>query len=80
MRLYDSERTTLKQSKDTHILIKRKNLNQLHENLARTSFENWISASKRARKLRLDGYDVSIPPPRVGRPQLLLISRREHIS
>jgi hypothetical protein len=70
----------LKPSKDTRILIKRKNFNQVHENLARTSFENWILASERARKFRQRGYDVSVPPPRIGRPQFLLISQRKHVS
>jgi hypothetical protein len=70
----------LKPSKDTHIVIKRKNLDQVHEKLARASFENWILASERAKKLRQGGYDVSVPPPRIGRPQLLLISRRKHVS
>jgi hypothetical protein len=69
----------LKQNKDKHTLIKKKNLNQLRENLARTSFQSWMLASQRARNLRRRGYDVSVPPPRIGRPQLLLISRRDPI-
>jgi hypothetical protein len=52
----------------------------MHENLARTSFENWILASERAKKLRQRGYDVSVPPPHIGRPQLLLISQRSRVS
>jgi hypothetical protein len=66
----------LKRNKDKQILVKRKNLNQTVENPARASFENWLLASERAKKLRLRGYSVTLPPPHVGRPQLLLISRR----
>jgi hypothetical protein len=71
------EGLNVKRSKDKHTLIKKKNLDQLRENLARTSFRSWMLASKRARNLRQRGYDVSVPPPRIGRPQLLLISRRD---
>ena len=40
----------------------------------RQSFQNWISASERAKKLRRLGYKVSVPPPLLGRPQLIVIS------
>jgi hypothetical protein len=67
------ERTNLKRSKVTRPLIKQKNLNQVIADRRRESFENWLAASGRAKKLRLRGYDVMLPPPHLGRPQFLLI-------
>jgi hypothetical protein len=66
-------KTNLKQSKDTPILIKQKNLNQVIADPRRESFENWLAALARAKKLRLRGYDVKLPPPHLGRPPFLLI-------
>jgi len=66
-------KTNLKQSKDTPILTKQKNLNQVIANPRRESFENWLAALARAKKLRLRGYDVKLPPPHLGRPPFLLI-------
>jgi hypothetical protein len=63
----------LKRSKDTRVLIKQKNLDQVIADPRRESFENWLAASERAKKLKLRGYDVTLPPPHVGRPQFLLI-------
>jgi hypothetical protein len=63
----------LKQSKDTPILIKRKNLNQVIADPRRESFKNWLAASARAKKLRLRGYEVKLYPPYLGRPPFLLI-------
>ena len=37
------------------------------------SFESWLAALARAKKLRLRGYEVKLPPPHLGRPQFLLI-------
>jgi hypothetical protein len=74
--MFVSGRTTVKRKKDTHILIKRKNLNQIIENPARASLKNWLAALSRAKNLRERGYRVSVPAPHVGRPQLLLISHR----
>ena len=39
----------------------------------RESFENWLTALARAKKLKRRGYDVELPPPHLGRPQFLLI-------
>lgn len=66
-------KTNLKQSKDTPILIKQKNLNQVIADPRRESFENWLGALARAKKLRLRGYDVKLPPPHLGRPPFFLI-------
>ena len=66
-------KTNLKQSKDIPILIKQKNLNQVITDQRRESFENWLTALARAKKLRLRGYDVKLPPPQLGRPPFLLI-------
>ena len=66
-------KTNLKQSKDTPILTKQKNLTQVLADPRRDSFKNWLIALARAKKLRLRGYEVKIPPPHVGCPQLLLI-------
>ena len=63
----------MKEIKDPLILIKQKNLNQVIADPRRESFENWIAASERAKKLRRRGYDVMLPPPHLGRPQFLLI-------
>ena len=63
----------LKRNKDTHILIKQKNLDQVIADPRRESFENWLAAFERAKKLRICGYDVTVPRPRVGRPQFLRI-------
>jgi|SRR5215204_3563599 hypothetical protein len=67
-------RTILKRTKDTPILIKEKNINQVIAHSRRESFENWLAALGRAKKLRLRGYDVKLPPPQLGRPQFLLIN------
>ena len=65
-------RTNLKRRKDI-ILIKQKNLKQVTADRTRESFESWLAALARAKKLKRRGYDVKLPPPRLGRPQLLLI-------
>jgi hypothetical protein len=78
--MFVSGRTNLKRNKDKHILIKRKNLNQIVENPARASLKNWLAASSRAKKLRERGYRVSVPAPHVGRTQLLVISNRNRSS
>lgn len=65
----------LEKPNDPHRLTKRKNLTQLRENLARTSFQNWLLAARRAKKLRREGFNILVPHPKVGRPQLILISR-----
>jgi hypothetical protein len=67
------EMTNVNPSKDTPILIKQKNLNQVIADPRRESFENWLAALGRAKKLRLRGYEVKLTPPHVGRPPLLLI-------
>jgi hypothetical protein len=66
-------RTNLTPSKDTRGLIKPKDLDHGIADLRRESFENWLAASERAKKLRIRGYDVTLPPPYVGRPQFLRI-------
>jgi hypothetical protein len=66
--------TNVNPSKDTPILIKQRNLNQVIVDPRRESFENWLAALERAKKLRLRGYDVKLPPPHLDRPPLLLIS------
>jgi hypothetical protein len=78
--MFVSERTNLKRNKDKHILIKRKNLNQIVENPARASLKNWLAALSRAKNLRKRGYRVSVPAPHVGRTQLLVISNRTRAS
>ena len=65
--------TNVNPTKDTPILIKQKNLNRVIADPRRESFENWLAASERAKKLRIRGYDVTLPPPYVGRPQFLRI-------
>jgi hypothetical protein len=65
--------TNVNPSKDTPNLIKQENLNQVIADPRRESFENWLAALGRAKKLMLRGYEVKIPPPHLGRPQLLLI-------
>ena len=62
-------RTNLKRRKDTPILIKQNNLNRVIADPRRDSFENWLVALGRAKKLRLLGYDVTLPSPHLGRPQ-----------
>ena len=47
--MFVSGRTNLKRNKDKHILIKRKNLNQIVENPARASLKNWLAALSRAK-------------------------------
>jgi hypothetical protein len=74
--MFASGGTNLQRNKDKHILIKRKNLNQIVDNSARASLKNWLAASLRAKKLRQRGYRVSVPAPHVGRPQLLVISSK----
>jgi hypothetical protein len=39
----------------------------------RKSFQNWLAASQRAKTLRLRGFYVSVPAPRLGNPQFILI-------
>lgn len=46
---------------------------------ARQSIKDWLAAWEKAQKLRRHGYDVSIPPPQRGRPQLLLIGRKARV-
>ena len=65
-------RTNLKRRKDI-ILIKQKNLKRVIADRTRESFESWLAALARAKKLRLLGYEVKLPPPHLGRPQFLLI-------
>ena len=55
------------------ILTKPKNLTQVLADPRRESFENWLAALARAKKLRLRGYDVNLPPPHLARPSFLLI-------
>jgi hypothetical protein len=40
------------------------------------SFQNWFAASERAKILRLRGFYVSVPAPRLGYPQFILISSK----
>jgi hypothetical protein len=65
-------RTNLKRRKDI-ILIKQKNLKRVIADRTRESFKSWLAALARAKKLRLRGYEVKLPPPHLGCPQLLLI-------
>ena len=65
-------RTNLKRRKDI-ILIKQKNLKRVIADRTRESFESWLAALARAKKLRLRGYEVKLPPPHLGRPQFLVI-------
>jgi hypothetical protein len=62
-------------TKDKPMLSKPRNLNQIVENPARASFASWLAALKRAKKLKERGYDVTLPPPRIGRPQFFVISK-----
>ena len=55
------------------ILIKQRNLKRVIADRTRESFESWLTALALAKKLRLRGYEVKLPPPHLGRPQLLLI-------
>ena len=72
-RSWPVEMTNVNPTKDTPILIKQKNLNQVIADPRRKSFENWLAALGRAKKLRLRGYEVKLTPPHIGRPPLLLI-------
>ena len=65
-------RTNLKRRKHI-ILIKQRNLKRVIADRTRESFESWLAALARAKKLRLRGYEVRLPPPHLGRPQFLLI-------
>lgn len=65
-------RTNLKRRKDIS-LIKKKNLKRVIADRTRESFESWLAALARAKKLRLRGYEVKLPPPHLGRPQFFLI-------
>jgi hypothetical protein len=65
--------TNVNPSKDTPNVINQENLNQVIADPRRESFENWLAALARAKKLRLRGYDVKLPPPHLGRPPFLLI-------
>ncbi len=58
---------------DLLIQTARKPRNTFTRNI-RQSFQNWISASERAKKLRRLGYKVSVPAPVLGRPQLIVIT------
>jgi hypothetical protein len=62
----------LKRRKDI-IIIKQKNLKRVISDRTRESFQRWLAALARAKKLRLRGYEVKLPPPHLGRPQFLLI-------
>jgi hypothetical protein len=42
----------------------------------RKSFQNWLAASQRAKTLRLRGFYVSVPAPRLGHPQFILITSK----
>jgi hypothetical protein len=42
----------------------------------RKSFRNWLTASQRAKTLRLRGFYVSVPAPRLGHPQFILITSK----
>jgi hypothetical protein len=65
-------RINLKPRKDI-ILIKQKNSKRVIADRTRESFESWLAALARAKKLKLRGYQVKLPPPHLGRPQFLLI-------
>jgi hypothetical protein len=62
-----------------------KNQNSVHgakhsehlRNMAvRKSFQSWLAASERAKTLRLRGFYVSVPAPRLGHPQFILITSK----
>jgi hypothetical protein len=42
----------------------------------RKSFQNWLAASRGAKTLRLRGFYVSVPAPRLGHPQFILITSK----
>jgi hypothetical protein len=42
----------------------------------RKSLQNWLAASQRAKTLRLRGFYVSVPAPRLGHPQFILITSK----
>jgi hypothetical protein len=42
----------------------------------RKSFQSWLAASQRAKTLRLRGFYVSVPAPRLGHPQFILITSK----
>jgi hypothetical protein len=42
----------------------------------RKSFQNWLAASQRAKTLRRRGFYVSVPAPRLGHPQFILITSK----
>ena len=60
------------------ILIKQKDLKRVIADRTRESFESWIAALARAKKLRRRGYEVKLPPPHLGRPQFLVIITPQH--
>jgi hypothetical protein len=60
--------------KDPNSARATKNLKYERNMAVRKSFQSWLTASQRAKTLRLRGFYVSLPAPRLGYPQLILIS------
>jgi hypothetical protein len=57
-----------------------KNLKHDRNMAVRKSFQNWLAASQRAKTLRLRGFYVSVPAPRLGHPQFtLIISKSDNL-
>jgi hypothetical protein len=63
-------------TEDSMISGDRRPKNNPARGMIRKSFQNWLSASKRAKELRRLGYGVSVPVPHLGRPQLILITAK----
>jgi hypothetical protein len=64
------------ETEDSMISGDKRPTNNPSRGMIRKSFQNWLSASKRAKELRRLGYDVSVPVPHLGRPQLILITAK----
>ncbi|MPZ75297.1 MAG: hypothetical protein GEU77_02110 [Deltaproteobacteria bacterium] len=46
---------------------------------AHKSIRDWLATWEKAQKLRRQGYEVAVPPPRRGHPQLLLIGQKAEV-
>jgi hypothetical protein len=65
--------TAMSIEKDSNSARATKNSKHERNMAVRKSFQNWLAASQRAKTLRLRGFYVSVPAPRLGNPQFILI-------
>jgi hypothetical protein len=62
--------------KNQNLVCAAKHSEHVRNMAVRNSFQNWLAASQRAKTLRLRGFYVSVPAPRLGHPQLILITSK----